>query len=275
MRSSWFAAAVMALVTGCDSSAPAGSPAATSEDISMTMSFSQLLPDMGTERGLLRVVNEESTDLHVTGLGLDWPGYGGAFHQDKDTTILADHTLDLRFTLPAPDCESDDDAPAVGTVESGGTVVRRELLESGQVLLRRLWRFQCAALFVADRLAIEYGDRWRPLGTGKTSTALGTLELTRRAGDEPVRLVAVEGSVLYGLRLPGQRQLEAGEVSASLPVEILPGNRCDEHARGQATAPFAFRLSLRIGRAPVTTVPVEPPVQGRREAAAALDRACA
>jgi hypothetical protein len=37
----------------------------------------------------------------VTGVGLDWPGYGD-FLQDYETTVEAGRTLDLRVDLPEP-----------------------------------------------------------------------------------------------------------------------------------------------------------------------------
>ncbi|MBA2463506.1 MAG: hypothetical protein H0V42_00820 [Nocardioidaceae bacterium] len=238
------------------------------------MSFTQLLPDEGTERGLLRVVNTSDADLHVTGIGLDWPGFGDAFRQDKDSMLLPEQTLDLRITLPAPDCENDS-GPVVGLVESGDAAARQELVDSGQVFVRRLWAQQCSARFVSDRVSIEYGERWRRLGSGADSSIVGTLALTRREGTEPIRLLSVQGSVLYGLSLPGPRELAAGVPKGSLPIEILPGNRCDEHARGQATAPFTFRLELKIGDAPANKVLIEPPLSGQTAATALLDRVCA
>jgi len=239
----------------------------------VTLSFTQLLPEEGTENGLLRVVNTAGADLHVTGIGLDWPGVGGAFMQEKDSILMPEQTMDLKITLPPPDCD-DDSAPVVGMVESGDAAVRQELVDSGQVFVRRLWALQCSALFVSDRLGIEYGRRWRRLGSGAGSTIVGSLDLTRREGNEPVHLLGVQGSVLYDLALPGARGLAAGVLSGSLPIEVLPGNRCDEHARGQATAPFTFRLELKVGDSRPQKVLIEPPLSGQTEATALLDRAC-
>lgn len=240
----------------------------------VTMSFTQLLPDEGTERGLLRVVNNSVSTLHVTGIGLDWPGYGEEFRQDKDATLLPEQTMDLKIALPPPDC-GETTGPVVGVVESGDAAVRQQLVDSGQVFVRRLWTLQCSKQFVSDRVGIEYGAAWRRLGEGTDSSVVGTLELTRREGDEPIRLLGVQGSVLYGLRLPGPRVLASGKQAGSLPIEILPGNRCDEHARGQATAPFVFRLELRIGDAAGSKILIEPPLRGQIEATALLDRVCA
>ena len=64
-----------------------------------------------------------------------------------------------------------------------------------------------------------------------------------------------------------------GVRSGEVPLRILPGSRCDEHARSQATAPFAFRLTLQIGRK-TATVPLPPPRDVQVQANELLDRAC-
>jgi hypothetical protein len=80
--------------------------------------------------------------------------------------------------------------------------------------------------------------------------------------------------VLHGLRLPGPTALAAGERLSRIPIEILPGNRCDEHARGQATAPFDFLAQLRIGDHAPVAYAVEVPLSAMEAATAALDEAC-
>ncbi len=276
------AAALAAVVTtvlvlsGC-TAAPDGEPggdASRPAAPAVSLSFTQLLPDEGTEKGLLRVTNTSADDLHVTGIGMDWPGYGAAFRQDKDSVLAPDQTMDLRLTLPGPDCD-DTGAPVVGVVESDRGTVRQPLVDTGEAYLRRLWTLQCSERLVADALDLRYGPRWTRRGEGKGSSILGTLELRRREGDEPVRLLGVRGSVLYDVRLPGRTELPAGAPAASLPIEILPGNRCDEHALGQATAPFVFRLELALGSSGPLKLIVEPPPGGQDEASAMLVRACA
>ena len=58
-----------------------------------------------------------------------------------------------------------------------------------------------------------------------------------------------------------------------MPLAILPGNRCDEHARGQATAPFTFRITVTVADT-FTRVLVPPPLRVQELATEALDRAC-
>ncbi|QNN53288.1 hypothetical protein [Nocardioides mesophilus] len=279
MGAAWAAALVLLVALSACSGASGGPAADRSSPAEqgrprVTLSFTQLLPDEGTERGLLRVRNTADEPLHVTGIGLDWPGYGSSFRQDKDALIGPDATMDLRLTLPAPQCEATA-TPIVGLVESDAGSVQQPLLGTGEDFLRRLWTLQCSERLVSDALDLRYGDRWTRLGSGAGSSIRGTLELRRRRGDEPVRLLGVQGSVLYDVALPGGTLLPAGRAAASLPIEILPGNRCDEHARGQATAPFVFRLELTVGDSGPVKVIIEPPPRGQDEATALLDRACA
>lgn len=67
----------------------------------------------------------------------------------------------------------------------------------------------------------------------------------------------------------------SGDDAARIPLEITPGNRCDEHARGQATAPFDFLMRLRIGHHGPATHAIQLPLPAMEAATEALDLACA
>jgi hypothetical protein len=45
-----------------------------------------------------------------------------------------------------------------------------------------------------------------------------------------------------------------------VPVRISPGNRCDEHAIGQATAPYSFKYGVEVGDAPEDLLVLTPPL---------------
>ena len=267
------AAAAAALTVAACSSGAGPTPGRTGPEPSLTLSFTQLRPYEGTERGLLRVQNDADEPLAITGIGLDWPGYGPAFREDKQVTLGAGRTMTLKLTLPEPVC-AETDVPIAATVETERRTVHQPLSASGQQYLRHLWEKQCWARFVAERLEIAYDEAWSQRGPDADPRALGSLRLTRVAGDESVELLGVQGSVLYGLELTGATRLGPGEEVLAAPVAILPGNRCDEHARGQATAPFTFRLTLRIGDAPPGKVLIAPPPSGQAAATTVLDRAC-
>ena len=99
------AAAVVALA-GCSDASTQPDDAAKPQ---VRLGFTQLLPDEGTRRALLRVENVSDSELPVTAAGLDWAGYG-SFTSPQDATLAAGQTLDLQVTLPVPDCESSDAA---------------------------------------------------------------------------------------------------------------------------------------------------------------------
>jgi hypothetical protein len=258
----------LALVAACS----AGSGAADAPAPSVELSFSQLSIQVGTNEGLLRVVNTGRSDLPVTGVGLDWPGYGDRFLESKSTTLRPGQTVDFPVTLPEPDCADGDDEVR-GVVEVNGSLLGQELMEPGQVLLRRIWRRACSEVFVLGRVTIEYDERWRTTGPGRRAGVVGDLRLTRRSGDEPISLLSAQGSVLYDLELPGTTTLPAGERSGRVPLLVVPGNRCVEHARSQATAPFAFRLTLRIGEE-LKRLPLVPPAEVQAQVTALLEQAC-
>lgn len=269
------AAVVLALSAACSTGTATDRPGTpTSEEAgqAVTVTFTQLPIQVGTNEGLLRLTNTGATDLAVTGVGLDWSGYGGEFVRPKDSVVVPGQTLDFPVRLPRPEC-GDGSTEVVGVVEVGEAMLRTRLEDSGVDLLRRVRMLACQEQLVRESVDLEYAEEWTAEGTGRDSSVLGHLRLERRQGDEPIRLTAAKGSVLFELALPGPSTLPGGVRSGEVPLRILPGGRCDEHARSQATAPFAFRLTLRIGRE-TATVPLPPPRHVQARANELLDRAC-
>ena len=266
---------VLALVAACSSGSSADDDP-TARDAgrqpSVVMSFGQLSSQVGTNRGLLRVVNAGKADLQVAGLGLDWVGYGPRFLRPEDASLRPGQVVDFPVALPAPAC-GDASGEIVGLVDTGDASLRQELEPPGERLLRRVWEQACEEELVDERVSIEYDGEWRTTGTGREAAVLGALRLVRREGTENVRLVRVQGSVLYDLDLPGTSTLRAGASSGRVPLRITPGNRCDDHALSQVTAPFAFRLTLRIGGAEAH-VPLVPPPDVQVRVTELLERAC-
>lgn len=257
-------------LAGCDA-APAGlSPPAPTA----TLGFTQLLPLEGTRNALLRVTNTGDAAMDVTGVAIEWPGYPDGAPSPADATIAAGQTLDMRVALPDPACDVPADVAVLGVVETGQGTVRHELESTGTTYVRRLWHTQCDDVLVQEAVALSYSDSWRVVGSGVEARALGDLVLRRREGDETIQVGGVDGSVLHDLRLPGPTTLAAGQQVARIPLEITPGNRCDEHARGQATAPFDFLMRLQIGDRPGIAYRLEVPLSAMEAATEALDVAC-
>lgn len=255
--------ALLVALTACTASGEAP-PQESSIDVSM--GFTQLLPDEGTPKGLLRVVNEGDEPLAVTGAGLRWSGYGPEFTREQDVTIAPGQTLDLRVLLPNARCSKGEE-PISGVVATADETKVQELTTSGQQFLRRLWLRGCRDALVAKNVKISYAPGWR-IAPGDESLD-GTLRMVRQEGSEPVTVLNTDGSVLYDLVLPRQVTLAGDATRVDVPLSIRPGNRCDEHAIGQATAPFTFRIGVRIGDGPGATetlVLVTPPVKIQEQA---------
>lgn len=238
----------------------------------VTLGIIQILPEEGTDKALLRVTNEGGEELRVSAVGLDWPGYGAAFTVPNDATVPAGQTLDLRTTLPDPVCTPTSE-PASGVLDTATGQVIAPLKDTSQVYLRRLWRTQCDAQLVADALTVDVPGRWSQEGTGRSASTAATLVLTRREGTQRLAVRGATGSVLYDLALERPLVLGPDERSGQVVVRLQPGNRCDEHARGQATAPFDFELWLAVGARHVV-VPFPVSVAASNAAQTMLDRAC-
>ena len=258
------------LVTGCSGGSEQASDDAAAA-IDVQLAFTQLLPDEGTRKGLLRVVNTGDEPLPVTGAGLDWSGYGPEFIRPQDATLAPGQTLDLHVLLPQARCDAGDE-PISGVVQTADATRVQPLTASGQRFLRRLWLRRCQHELVDENVAISYAPGWRI--HRRRESVDGDLVLERRGGQDPVTVTYGAGSVLYDVELPEQVTSTPDRDRVLVPLRILPGNRCDEHAIGQATAPFTFRIGVRVGDVE-TKVLVPPPLSVQEQATRMLLMSCA
>jgi hypothetical protein len=160
----------------------------------------------------------------------------------------------------------------VGVVRTPDAEVATELTENGQEYVRHMWQRRCEAELVGSQVSISYGDDFRVATVGGEPAAVGSLLLERQEGQEPVTVVGATGSVLYDVEAT-RTVATPDQPVTRVPLRIRPGNRCDEHARGQATAPFMFRVIVRVGET-TTPVLISPPTPVQVVATAALDEAC-
>lgn len=266
--------AVLAALTTLTACTAVEEPRETSR-IHVRLSFTQLLPDEGTPKGLLRVVNESERPLSVTGAGLRWSGYGPEFTREQDATLAPGQTLDLRVRLPRARCGRGDE-PIDGVVSTAEETLVQPLTRNGQRFLRRLWLRGCQDRLVERNVAISYAPGWRIDSTRESLD--GALLLRRRQGRDPVTVLFASGSVLYDVVLPAEVTLAATQRRIRVPLAIEPGNRCDEHAIGQATAPFTFRIGVRVddgADSTETNMLVPPPVRVQQQANRLLLDSCA
>jgi len=222
------------------------------------MSFLQQRIWEGTRRADVRVINITEETLAVRRIGLEWPGYPGS-PQRFAADVSPGQTLDLHYRLPAPDCTVDPATPATGIAITGRQTIRREIDDAGMRFLQRIWESACTRLRIDRMLTIAY-DVPRPAtaadippGGGLDATMPVHLRLVRRPSSSDSSAVVVDnvqGTVLFDLSLPRSGVgLETAGPAGVVPLVVDPG-RCDEHARSQASQPFAFRVWLRVGDDP-------------------------
>lgn len=261
-----------ALLTGCSQADDGRGGRETSG--SATFGLTQLAAQEGTAQVLVSTTNTGTTDLRLRSVAVDWPGFAGGATATTDSTIRAGRRLDVRVPLPTPDCAAARGEPVQVVIDTDEGEIRGDVTPSGATYLRRLWQTQCGERAVRRAVRISYSRDWEVVGEGASSRAVGDLVLRRRSGDLPVEVTAVDGSVLHGLRLPGVTTLEPGGTAVRIPLEITPGERCDEHARGQATAPFAFSMAVSLGDREPVTYPLQVPRAAAGAATRALEIAC-
>lgn len=259
------------IAAGCSADDPAPNEREGGPAPEVSMSVTQLLPDEGTSKALLRVTNEGEVALTVTGTGFDWSGYGEAFLRPQDDVLVAGQTLDLRTTLPDEVCDAGDE-PVLGVLETDRGPVSQPLTASGEVYLRRLWEKRCFEQTLADQVSISYAPGWTV--DEHRERLDGDLLLRRKTGDLPVAVTGAAGSVLYDLAVRREVVSRPGTTVTRVPLSITPGNRCDEHAIGQATAPFTFQVVLSVDGGPESVVLVVPPVPIQEQAATLLTLHC-
>ncbi len=260
------------LATACSADQPAPGEREDGSPPEVSMSVTQLLPDEGTRKALLRVTNESDARLTVSGTGLDWSGYGGEFLRPQDDELAPGQTLDLRTLLPAEVCDAGEEA-VLGVLETDRGPVSQPLTASGEVYLRRLWNKRCFEQTLADQVSISYASGWAI--DPQQETLDGDLLLRRRGGDLTVAVTEASGSVLYDLGVRREVESVPDAPITRVPLSITPGNRCDEHAIGQATAPFTFQVVISIDGGDGLPVLVVPPVPVQKQAAALLTLHCA
>lgn len=257
------------LATGCSADRPAGRGEGPPPEVSI--SVTQLLPDEGTSKALLRVTNEGDDPLRVTGTGLDWSGYGEKFLRPQDDELAAGQTLDLRTLLPDEVCDAGDE-PVVAVLETDRGPVSQPLTSSGEVYLRRLWEKRCFEQTLADQVSISYAPDW--VIDEEAETLVGDLLLRRQGGDLTVAVTGAAGSVLHDLAVRRPVESTPDKSVTRVPLSITPGNRCDEHAIGQATAPFTFQVVVSIDGGPEQVVLVVPPLPIQKQAGVLLRLHC-
>jgi hypothetical protein len=115
----------------------------------------------------------------------------------------------------------------------------------------------CGQRAVLEVVDLVFDDA--PTVEGQVLTT--SLRATRRAGDDPITITQIDGSILFQLLPDGPdgalATLAPGTARASIPLEVR-NTRCDAHAVSQSSLSYRFPVFVRIGDGEPTYLFLEP-----------------
>ncbi|RJK96302.1 hypothetical protein [Vallicoccus soli] len=182
-------------------------------------------------------------DVDLLSVRLDAAGFDGEGAREGQA-LAAGTTVDLPVAHGDPVCGAPD--PALAAVEvrwRDAAGEHRAVVEPADPdgVLQRVHDRLCGQQRVGRAVAVSLAaDR----------AGEGVLRLERRAGDGPVSLVSVAGSVLYSLAPGGPLPaLDPGEAAAEVPVRVVVG-RCDPHAVAESKRSSVFSAWVAVPGSP-------------------------
>jgi hypothetical protein len=232
--------AVLAGGCGDDGGAAVDSPA-----LEATATRSTLFNTQRTFR--LELENTGTATVPVTSIRLDSPLFEPVDAEVRDTTLAPGQRL--LMPLPYGESRCDDQAPVdqVVVVEIAGDEVRVPLAQRPEGVVDDLHRAECTEASIRERVDVAFADDWTPTGP---TVARGSIGLSPRQPGTEVDVSAVEGNVVFGIRIAGPETVEA------LPVEVS-ADRCDQHALIESKRTFIVRVVLSVDGEPAYPIDVE------------------
>ncbi|TAL25391.1 MAG: hypothetical protein EPN99_01670 [Frankiales bacterium] len=159
--------------------------------------------------------------------------------------------------------------PLPGETDAARMVLRRDGEPAQEVLVRlsaeggllpRLRASECALAAVRAVVDLSLGESWVRRGDRLD----GSLVLTRRSGDEPVRVLEAGGHIVFTVRGSLPAALGPGTERVEVPLSVTP-TRCDGHALSQNSrgAVFPFVVAVGDGAAVQTPALAGPSLQSQ------------
>lgn len=218
----------------------------------------------------VRITDSGDQPFTVTSVALDSPGFTPLGPKPIIAEYAPGQIIDLPTTYGSPVCGADvQPAGARITVVRPGRSAVEEVVPLAGEVLALIHSEECAVLAVGEVVGITV--------TGLHEAGndlLGEVELSRRAGDQPVTVARLGRSVLLAASAPGlPRQLAGGERRLSVPVSFTPAS-CDPHVLAETKKPYVFPLVVQVGDG--AEVPVDLPLDqaAKDQLAALVDRVC-
>jgi hypothetical protein len=218
----------------------------------------------------VRITDTGDEPFTVTSVALDSPGFTPVPPREATTEFAPGRVIDLPVKYGSPRCDvSAEPAAARLTVvrPDGSTEDLRVPLAAE--IMTRIHEEECAVLALLEVVDVSVVDL-----VDEDDALTGSLRLTRRDGDEPVRVARVGRSVILdvtGEELPAE--LAGDEEELSTPV-VFTSATCDPHALAETKKPYVFPLEVTVGNGEpvVLDLPVGDELKARLESL--VDRVC-
>lgn len=217
----------------------------------------------------VRLTDTGDTPFTVTAVALRSPGFAPEPMKTLTAEYAPGRVIDLPVPFGEPVCDA---APLPASADL--TVVRPDgAVEQVQVpaaadVLELIHSEECAVLAVTAVVDIavtglhDDGD-----------TVAGSLTLTRRRGDEPIRAARLGRSVLIEPTADLPLALGHGTDTATASVSFTPAT-CDPHVLSETKKPYVFPLSVTVGDDDPVAVDLPLDQPARDALAAMVQRVC-
>ena len=239
MRLRLLSAAVLAGVTGC------AAPAVPPPELSATVR--QYRSDVPLRMLSVTTTNPGSRTVVVERVQLLARGFVALPSAPLGVVLRPGDRVDVPVAYGPARCG--------GPVPSAGTDAARMVLRVGQArtevvvrlspaggLLPRLHAFECAQAAVREAVGLSLGESWARRG----DSLVGSLVLTRRSGDDAVRVLEAGGHIVFTVRGPLPAVLPPGREQLEVPLSVTP-TRCDGHALSQNSRGAVFPFVVAVG----------------------------
>ncbi|MCR2826120.1 hypothetical protein [Microbacterium sp. zg.Y909] len=235
----------------------------------VTVTLQQLRSDVPDRTAQVRVVNASDEDLRIARVELrdDW--FAGAVVRERESTVPAGRTVDLRITLPPSACEGEPDAAdrrstlVIATREGAKF---RVAADDPLRFVAGLHARECLAHDVAAVTALSWGG-FTPSPPGSPATL--RLDIAPAGGAQPLRIVEVRPTNLlqFGAEstdpFPVALAVDGTGEAASVDVPLMP-LRCDAHAVQEDKRGTVFTLAVETASGEgLIEVPADEEERGR------------
>ena len=233
------------LVSGC---APTDST--ESLPVGVTVELMQLRSDVAGRTAQVRVHNDSDTDLQVTSVVVDDPRFDGPAVRDKDSLITAGRTVDLRFELPAVDCDPRGATPTATidyTIDGTTHSAQADLVDT-LGFVPRLHDRECLRERVADVVALEWTG-FEPSPSGAPATL--TLGLTPTGVEGAASFDGIRTTNLLKFTVDGDDDLQLDtrvtgtDDPSTIAMPLVPW-RCDPHAVQEDKRGTVFTVDVSV-----------------------------